>query len=264
MDQTLFHQMAEVEGRHWWYLGRREIVARVVDSLALPRGARIVDAGCGTGGGTAFLAARSAGAWSVQGVDPMGPAIDLARRFAMPGLEYRCGTVADLLPDSEGTADLVLMLDVVEHVQDDRALVDLALRLLKPGGHLLLTVPADPNLWSPHDEAFGHHRRYEPDTLAALVSDAPVEIRLLSHFNARLYPVIRAVREVKQGRAAGGAVAAVEGSDLREYPAPVNRVLARLFAGESSRLVDALLKGGQPYRRGASLILVARKAGGAG
>lgn len=262
MDLTLFRQMADGEERHWWFVARREIVGRLVEALPLPEGARVVDAGCGTGANAAFLAARGEGRYRVLGIDPTAPAIDLAHRFSLPGLEFRCGTLSDLLGEGEAAADLVLMLDVIEHVEDDRSLVEQAVRLLGPGGHLLVTVPADPRLWSPHDEVFGHYRRYEPHTLREVLRGLPLEILVLSPFNARLYPLIRTVRAVKRARARGREVAAEEGSDFAEYPVRVDAALRRLFAGEAGRLLGVLRGSGRPYRFGASLLLVARKGTG--
>jgi hypothetical protein len=127
------------------------------------------------------------------------------------------------------------------------------------GSVLIVTVPADMALWSPHDVALGHYRRYDPAMLGAALGGLPVEVRLLSHFNTRLYPVVRAVRGV--ARAAGRA-SGREGTDLRPVAAPMNALLTRLFAGESRRLLAALSGRAAPYPRGVSLMAVLVRTGG--
>ena len=155
----------------------------------------------------------------------------------------------------------MLLMDVLEHVEDDFLLLSRLLEQLPEGGHLLLTVPADPRLWSEHDESFGHFRRYDLDRLEAVWSGLPVTPRLVSYYNTRLYPVIRAVRGISNRRGkAGGA----SGTDFSLPPAPVNRSLEGLFAGEARALLRSLDRAGAPaYRRGASLIALLRREPGA-
>lgn len=258
MDAELFEQMARVEDRHWWFRGRRSILRRIVRALGLQEGARVIDAGCGTGANAASLP----GEFRVLGVDPTPLAVERARRFQAPNLTFACGTLREVTEGAREQADLVLLLDVIEHVPDDRALVLDAVDALRRGGHLLVTVPADMRLWSRHDEVFGHYRRYEPEGLRSVYDAVPVEVRLLSHFNARLYPIIRAIRMFRPGGDAGGDTDPLKGSDLAEYPGPVNAALERIFAGEAGRLVRVLEGRARPYPRGASLMALVRKTEG--
>jgi len=255
LDTQLFEQMAAMEERHWWFRGRRRILHRVLGALPLPDGARVVDAGCGTGANAASLPPR----YRVLGVDPTPDAIERARRFQLPHVEFACGSVGQVLEQRGIQADLVTLLDVIEHVQDDRALVADAVAGLRGGGFLVITVPADMRLWSPHDVAFGHYRRYDPDGLAAVLDGFPLEVKLLSHFNARLYPVIRGIRALRSRKPAEVDPDSLAGSDLRAYPGPVNAILEGIFAGEARRLEKALRGTARGYRRGASLMAVAMK-----
>lgn len=251
MDEALFHHHAEMETRHWWFLARRRIVRRILPHF-VPTGSepRIVDVGCGTGGVIGALEG------SRLGLDPSPTAIEVARE-RYPGCEFRVEEAAAAADREGGAADVVLLMDVLEHVEDDAGLLADATRLLKSGGHLLATVPADPRLWSEHDVAHGHHRRYTLSDFAGLLSGAPLTIRAISYFQSRLYPLVRVVRAV--GRRLGGG-GGRQGTDLWMPPSPLNRLLEEVFAGEGKR-IEAMVRGDDvpEYMRGSSVIAVCRK-----
>lgn len=250
MDVEQFELHAEMEDRHWWFLGRRRILQTVVDRLVPASAGRlVVDIGCGTGGNIGSLAER----YTTVGIDTSSAAIELARaRF--PNTRFWCGELADAPVDLDSDADLFLLTDVLEHVADDVLLLSTLLSRCKAGAHVLITVPANPRLWSSHDVALGHHRRYDVDRLRRMWDGLPVEVRLLSHFNSRLYVPIRLVRWLT-GRF--GTSAGPLGTDLNLPPRPVNRLLTYIFAGEADALVAALCGSGSgAYRAGASLIAV--------
>jgi SAM-dependent methyltransferase len=246
---------AEIEARHWWFAGRRRIVCGLVRHALPPAsGARLLDVGCGTGANLAALAKD----YACLGVDASPRAIDLARaRF--PGVAYRhvqeVGETAELATD----VDCVLLMDVLEHVEDDFHLLSSLLAPLRTGAHALLTVPAGPELWSRHDVSFGHFRRYVPERLRAVWAGLPVTVRLDSYFNARLYPLIRVAREANRRLA---RTSGAQGTDFHMPPAPVNRWLASLFAGETRPLLSSIDRGRPAYRRGASLIVLLRREEG--
>lgn len=228
------------------------MVLLALGERVLPRNGVVIDIGCGTG---ANLAAFGASHERV-GVDPDPEAIRAAST-RYPELDFRRGaapgTVADVLP----RANLVLMTDVLEHVREDRDLLASIVDLMPPAAHVLLTVPADPTLWSPHDTSFGHFRRYTPETFRAIWSDLPVSERVVGPWNRRLYYPIRAARWLsrKTGRAAG-----IRGSDFFMLPRPLNRALTALLAGEGAALVEVLDGGaGAVSGRGVSLVAVLRK-----
>jgi hypothetical protein len=157
-------------------------------------------------------------------------------------------------------ARLVLLMDVLEHVPDDFALLSSLLAAAPAGCHFLVTVPADDSLWSPHDEAFGHFRRYDLQRFERVWKGLPIETRMVSYFNARLLPVIRGLRarSRRSGLPAGAA-----GTDFWIPAWPLNALLTRCLAGEAGRLVK-LLRGSRRhgYRAGASLMAVLRRLEG--
>jgi len=255
MQTDQFQLHAEIENHHWWFCGRRRIVRQLLAEIAPPQtGRRVVDVGCGTGANIASLA----DAYACHGIDPSAEGIALARtRF--PAVQFTCGLAPDAFGPKEREADVMLAMDVMEHVPDDFLFASSLLGPLKPGGHLVITVPADAALWSAHDEAFGHYRRYSRPRLERVWRNLPVTPLLVSHAMARLYPVVRAVRAWNRarGRAAGHA-----GTDFTMPPAALNAALERLFAGEADRLVETLSHPGRAYRRGVSLVAILRREPG--
>lgn len=252
MNDAQFQLHATIEETHWWFVGRRRILGAVIRSL-IPSGtgAVIVDVGCGTGANIASLV----DGYTCHGIDISERAITFAReRF--PDVRFSCGFgPADL--DLERPADGLLFCDVLEHVESDFDLLATYLPALADGGHIVLTVPADPSLWSPQDEHHSHYLRYTLDRLQEAWRDLPLEPLLVSHFNARLYPIIKLIRVYTNwlGRPWGEA-----DTDLI-LPSPLaNRFLTSLFAGEAPYLLRALDHPTRPpYHKGVSLLAVLQK-----
>lgn len=253
MQPELFELHARVEERHWWFVARRRIMRDVLQEVLPPgQGRLVVDVGCGTGANIASLA----DAYACIGIDTSEEAIRFARQRFEDIRFIHSSAPQDLSEEAE-RMDAVLMMDVLEHVEDDSALLVAQVNALKPGGILLLTVPADMRLWSEHDVSFGHHRRYDLEGFRSVWSVLGIEEVMISYFNTRLYPIVRSIRILNRlrGRAWGSS-----GTDLSLPPGPANRLLERYFAGESKRLI-ALLNGrrNRGYGYGVSLIAVLRK-----
>jgi len=257
MQAEQFQLHAEIEERHWWFVARRRIVRRLVGRVLPPLPeTTIVDIGCGTGANIAALS----GEYRCVGIDTSGEAIRRARdRF--PKVRFLVGRAPDDLGELMHEARLFLLMDVLEHVADDFAMLSELLAAARPGSCFLITVPADPSLWSPHDESFGHYRRYDLRRLERLWAGLPVETLMASYFNARMYALVRVVRALtrRRGRPSGRA-----GTDFWMPPSPVNRLLEATFAGEA-KVLERLLDGRRRYgyRAGASLLALVRRGRGA-
>lgn len=247
MTPEQYALFAEIERDHWWFAARREIMRTLLERVLPPDPSRVVvDVGCGTGGNISALAER----YRCTGIDDSEHAIRLARE-RHGGVEFVRTADADEIRERLGRADAMLCMDVIEHVERDAEFLEMLFRSTRPGTQLLLTVPADMSLWSEHDVTNHHFRRYSIESFSALWQDLPVRTRLLSAFNARLYPMIRGVRLIARarGRAHGKA-----GTDFSIPPAPVNALLERIFRGERHALDAAVDRGTQPYRRGVSVV----------
>ncbi len=256
MQSEQFDLHANIEQRHWWFVARREILRSVIGSVLPPScGSTVVDVGCGTGANLAALA----DSYNCLGIDTSQEAINLAtQRF--PDVQFVCGPAHEM-PSVVRQANLVLLCDVLEHVSDDFRLLSDLLSLAAPGTYFLITVPANPALWSEHDRAFGHYRRYERPRFEELWHGLDARAIFVSHFNARLYPIVRAVRwwNRRKGRSLGAA-----GTDFSMPVSPVNGVLRRLFSGERRKL-ESLARGEspRPYGRGVSLMALLQRGEGA-
>jgi SAM-dependent methyltransferase len=235
--------MRSLEERHWWFVGRRRIVGEILASLALPGHSRILDAGCGTGGNLQFLSQFG----EVTGVELDDGAAALAReRGTWPVLK---GSLPDGMPFTGQQFDLIVLLDVLEHIDDDGASLRALQGLLAPGGVLVLTVPAFQFLWSPHDEEHHHKRRYRAAGLSGVIRSAGLRLSYLSYFNAWLFPMIAAVRLVRKAFPANDV-----GRDV-QLPGPALNAMLRAVFGSERRWIGRLR---MPF--GVSLLAVARKA----
>lgn len=231
MDDDEIRRSAALEDRHWWYASRRQFVRKLLRDE--PAG-RALDVGCGSGGNSA--AVRDLG-WDVVGVD-MSPASVHAAQAR--GLDVLRGD-ARRLPFADGTFDLVLSTDAWEHVVEDDLVAAEAWRVLRPGGRLLVSVPSGMDLWSGHDLALGHHRRYERDELIALAEGAGFRVDHTFGWNVLLRPVARARRSKRTECA----------SEMEPVNPVVNFCLRMLL-----RLESVLPLGS---RRGISVVMVATR-----
>ncbi|KAB2807529.1 class I SAM-dependent methyltransferase [Pimelobacter simplex] len=187
MDAEEIAKSAALEHRHWWYAARRALVRRTVRSW--PAG-RAIDVGCGMGGNTAVL--RELG-WQAVGVEYTATGAGIAASRGIPVLRGD----GRQLPVADGSVDLVMSTDAWEHIDDDVAVARETFRVLRPGGRALVAVPAGMALWSGHDVALGHVRRYERQQLADLVTGSGLVIDDLWSWNVLLRPVVRARRRNK-------------------------------------------------------------------
>jgi SAM-dependent methyltransferase len=246
MEDNLYRIFDCNEERHWWFLGRREIVLSLVDSFARSRGRpAILDIGCGAGGTLRELEDRG----FAVGVDISHRAIDFCRRRGCRRLVR--GGDGDL-PFASASFDLVIALDLIEHIDDDRAALAEYRRLLKTGGMLLLTVPAYRWLWSWHDTVNRHRRRYTFGSLRKVITAAGLIPGRISYFCFFLFPLVALFRILEKilARAIGYRR---EDLAFRVPPGPVNRLLAAIFASERRRLA----RSGFPF--GSSLLALARR-----
>ena len=220
MERAVYDRMAEIDGDHWWFSGRRKIIASLIQQQVAPGpGARILEVGCGTGSNIALLQKFG----TVDAIEPD----DGARAIATTrtGVPVQGGLLPDGVVLADGAYDMIVLLDVLEHIPNDREALSALRSKLKPGGKLLLTVPAMPWLWSTHDVAHHHQRRYTAETLEKVVCDSGFRVRHRSHFNTLLFPLIVAARAI-------GKFTGREGGDDAMPPRLINRALEVVFAAE--------------------------------
>ena len=245
MDATLYDELHRVEQTHWWFRARRHIVwslvRRYIGGGANQR-LRICELGCGTGGNLAAIAHKH----DVVGVECSPRALAYARQTL--GSRARFGRLPHEIDLPPASYDVVLMTDVLEHIEDDAASASTALRLVRPGGIVVATVPAYQWLYSPRDAHHHHFRRYSKRHFADLWKGADAQTLLLSHYNTLLFPpaaVVRLASKIVPRRSKPG--------DLSHPSRSINDLLARLMRSEANLL------GRVPLPFGLSLVTVVRK-----
>lgn len=239
MQQDFYTEYSEIEDTHWWFRGRREIFTRLLAPFE-NRALSILDIGFGTGAMLTFLQRYG----HVTGMDMSLDAIRFARtRCHAPML---LGDIT-ALPLETASIDLVTAFDIIEHVPDDRAAFAELARVCRPGGHMLVTVPAFQFLWGNQDVVSHHQRRYTLAELETHVRAVGFVPRRISYFNAILFPAVAAVRMARRLR--GELVGAlpcrastargerrprgeVKSDFTMTKPGLVNDTLARVFAAE--------------------------------
>jgi SAM-dependent methyltransferase len=183
MDPSLYSTFEKVELLHWWFCGRRLIVKEILENLELPNSASILEVGCGTGGNIPMLQQFGC----VKAIETSSLGREIAKKRT--GLSVLDGSLPFNLNVDRESFDLVVLLDVLEHVEDDVGSVAEIWKAIKPGGVLIMTVPAFQFLWSRHDELNHHFRRYDKSTLVRLLSSQSFNIEKASYFNSILFPL---------------------------------------------------------------------------
>lgn len=243
MEATEYARMADVEDDHWWYRTLRRHVLAALDRERVP-GGRLLDVGCGTGAGLVAWGCRIAS----TGMDSSPEALD---RCVVRGARRLVRGVIEEVPFRERVFDVVVSLDVIclTGIDEGRALSEL-FRVLRPGGVLVLNLPASRALRGQHDLAVRVGRRYERGEVVAMLGRAGFEVRRAAYWNTFLYPVAVAVRRLRRARA--GAAAS---SDLAPLPGNLNIALSWLLRAEA-----AILRGRAPF--GTSVLAVGRRPTG--
>lgn len=184
MDASLIEAILDVEDHHWWFRGRRKIVARVLRSRIGDCRGRVLEVGCGSGAN--FKVLEEFG--EISAIE-----LDDASREAANHREIT-KVIDGHLPDGIDMPDeefeLLALLDVLEHVEDDESALSRINRLLKPGGHTIITVPAFQFIWSHHDDLNHHFRRYTRKGLVQKVQAAGLTVCYSTYANCLLFPLV--------------------------------------------------------------------------
>jgi SAM-dependent methyltransferase len=251
MKHEEYERMYRFEDRYWWFVARRHLITSLLETH-YPQDGRlqILDIGCGTGAMLDELA-------------PFGHVV--GADYAPEALQFCVtrGVGADLaradvrrLPFADAAFDVITAMDIVEHIDDDKAAACEIFRVLRPGGRLFVTVPAFPSLWSEHDEALHHYRRYTAPRLKDLFQRVGLTVDKVSYTVTTLFPAIWVFRQVSNllpKRRENGEKKA----NLINFAAPINAALLSLSQWET-RLVHR-----QNLPFGVTVVCVARKSEGA-
>ena len=232
------------DANHWWYRARRRILKCVIGNLALAPGARILDIGVGPGTNLYSIYPKEA---ILCGIEPSPELVEIARQRG--DIPVYVGTAESLpAPVDAQSFDAVAMLDVLEHTENDHLVLTGVARRLVEGGTLILTVPAYKLLWTMHDVAMGHYRRYRLRPLAKLLRKQGFEIERATYFNSLLLLPLAAFRILRRLTGAKEEV-----SDTRFGSRGLNQLLFSIFS-----LERYFLKW-MNFPAGVSILIIARK-----
>jgi len=246
MNYNEYQAMFDLETTYWWFVGRRIILAETLQRHISAPVKQALDIGCGTGGNFSVLSRFSKG---VIGLDTSPRALDYCRSRGWNAVELI--REDGRLRFTDETADLVTLLDILEHLRDERPLLGEIRRVLRPDGLLIVTVPAFQLLWSEHDVALHHYRRYTRKNLTRLLGDAGFKIISASYVITFSFPIIILYRILK-GTLNILHPRAEKASYVR-LPRLLNAIFIRILAWESKLLARITF----PF--GTSVLVVAGK-----
>ncbi len=251
-NPAYFEQLFRIEDRHFWFHTRNRILAALAAQLSgsFPAGSKVLEIGCGNGNVLRHLQ-RACDGRLVVGMDAFEEGLRLARKRNCPSLVQGDATQHPF----RSRFDLVGLFDVLEHVPDDAALLRQIRAIVRPGGALLLTVPARKSLWSYFDEASGHCRRYEMDELRERLEQAGFEIEYLTPYMLTLLPLMwlgRRLATLTRGRRRSSSPTDMALRELQLTPG-INGLLRFCLEREIPRILQ---RRKLPF--GTSLLAVAR------
>ncbi|QEH38291.1 bifunctional 3-demethylubiquinone-9 3-methyltransferase/ 2-octaprenyl-6-hydroxy phenol methylase [Aquisphaera giovannonii] len=246
MAEDILVDLGEVIARHPWWRARAALTMDLLRRLGVRPPARVLDAGCGWGTTLEALEARG---YRAAGADISRRALEKLDR---PGRELIEADLTRPLPPGLPPYDAALLLDVIEHIEDDREALARAGSLVKPGGVLIASVPAQPGLFTEFDAIQGHRRRYLPETLRGAFQGTGLDLERTFWWGAWMVPVLRWQRKAKRA-APGESPAETYRRYLKLPPWPGPLALRLAYALEHRRALAGKL------RTGTSLFAVARR-----
>ena len=251
MDELAYRQFLKLEQTHWWFNGRRRILFTLLGRyLPADQDLKIMDVGCGYGGMLESLSERG----RVMGLEiDLEPAVFCRER----GFSGVCQGSGYNLPVRPGSLDLITLFDTIEHIENDEKVLEECAKALKPGGHLMVTVPAYQFLFADNDRIAHHQRRYTLSRLKRITHATGLKVLKGTYYNVFLFPIILPVilvlkmKQALRGPLKTGDKAATNLS--YHYPGPLRFVLETIFSSE--RFILPCISA--PF--GHSIAMIARK-----
>ena len=242
MENKIFQKMLKLESSHWWFVARRKIIQKAINNLDLPRNIRILDAGCGNGDNLSLLSTFG----DLVAFEKNEYALKTAKSKKI-GEIYKA-ELPDKLPNTVKTNfDLIVLLDVLEHIDDDSKSLATVRKLMNNKGIILITVPAFQWLWSEHDVIHHHKRRYSKSELREKLDSSGFRIKYISYFNTLLFPFALVER-------IGQKIFSPSNPEILELPNnKINFLLEKIFSLEAIFMNKISL----PF--GLSLVAIAEK-----
>ena len=250
MPEAILTELSALIRRHPWWQARTRLVVSILNRNAISPPARVLDAGCGWG---VTLEALENRGYRASGLDVSRHALERLDRPDRQLIEADLTCPIGPPAHAHSAFDVVLALDVIEHLDDDGAALRSLGRLVRPGGLMIVSVPALPELFSEFDEVQGHRRRYRPDDLRGAFDRTGLTIENLFWWGSWLEPLFRARRRTSSSTATARAPEEIYRRHLGLPPWPLPHLFGLAFAWEERRALRGKTK------RGTSLVAVARR-----
>jgi len=222
MDKNVYEEFFLKEETFWWFKGTRKIIFSLLDNYLNNSRPTILDIGCGTG----IVAKELEKYGTVYGVDKSRIAVDYCRKR---GLDNIIESNAVSLPFEDAAFDLILCLDVLEHISNEEDAVSEILRVLKKDGLVIVNVPAFNLLWSEHDEAVNHCRRYGMSSIKKLFKKFDFSVLRSSYYNTILFPLIALIRIGKRTIKKFINKNNTQKTDISNLPGFINNILLAIM-----------------------------------
>ena len=222
MESDVYQICSKYESEHWWFVARRAIVQKALNFYFKNPdnvNSKILEVGAGSGGNLEMLSAYG----NVFALEMDEKSCQLAQNRNIG--EVKQGKLPNQFPFDK-TFDLICMLDVLEHIENDLETLCIIKKKLNTTGKLVITVPAYQWLWSQHDVVAQHYRRYNRKSLTQLITQSGLTLKYITYFNTWLFPAIASVRLVNN------VLGIKEGSDLSLPTKGINNSLKTIFASE--------------------------------
>lgn len=243
MKEIVYHTNYQLEDNYWWFLARREIISKTIKkSLKIATDEYILDVGCGTCGMAEYLSKD----FNVVAIDTSELALEYCKKR---GVEHSFLSTLDSFPKGQYNIKAITILDVIEHIEDDKSIVEQLYDSLPTGGYLIASVPAYQFLWSFHDEVHKHYRRYSLSNFKRLISNAGFQIQFATYFNSFLFPVALAKRFIDK-------LFSLEKKNeyaIEIVPKSINTIFTKIFEFEKTFFPKVSF----PF--GLSILLIAKK-----
>lgn len=244
MEESYIARYHALEDTHWWFLGRRDMIRRLIRDC--PRSSEVLEIGCS--GGPMMEILRDDGFTNISGIDINEKAVDICRQKGLNNVMLANGEETGF---EDQHFDVIIASDVLEHIQQETKALTEWKRILKERGKLVLFVPAFNFLWSAHDTANIHYRRHSKKSLAGLLQSSGFIIERISYWNFMLFFPVCIVRLFQRFFCTGGKK---EGGQLRRSNNLMNRILESIIKSE-----NAYLNSGKNLPVGISLFAIAKK-----
>lgn len=242
MQESYNTEYQSLKSDYWWVDGRKGLIESLLKKTNLPKNSKILDVGCGSGHSSSI--SKEYGGYFGLDVSPKNLKMNELAKYKIVG-------DANNIPITACNFDLVLCLDILEHLNDDVGSIKESLRVLKEGGYLIITIPAFQFIWSSHDIINRHKRRYNRESLSSITEGNSISLEFFSYWNFFLFVpavILKIIKRTKDGDRNKLA------SDFKKVPSAINILFSKIL-----KLENKIIESNGSFPFGTSIVAVLKK-----